>query len=495
MKPSDQDVIFHIATRRKKEAASSSATNRPTGTVSSGRGGGDRIFELAPYALFIGAIVFLSFVAGSVATVARISPTDLVRDAYRAGMALYSKYTDYQDPLLTDLWAPARTIQRGTTVYDPHNAYDGLTLYTSGYASQALLIDMQGRVVHQWQRAFSTVWDPSAAVRHPAPDVRTTLRKAHLFPNGDLLAIHIGAGDSPYGYGMVRLDRDSNVIWKNLDHFHHDFDLGPDGRIFGLTHTYRSEMPEGLTHLHLPVLEDHLAIISPEGETLKKISLLDAVNRSEFRRLLWLIPAASLADPLHANAVDVLDPDSAARLGAKVPVASAGQVLLSFRELAGGTIALLDVVTEKIVWTLRGPWISHHDPDILPNGNILLFDNRGHYGPGGASRVLEVDPGNGRIVWQYAGDAGRRFESLIRSDQQRLPNGNTLITESDGGRLLEVTAGGRIVWEYINPVRDSEGRDRIPIVNWAQRIDPQNLQAEFQAGFRKKIIAKEDTRR
>ena len=33
---------------------------------------------------------------------------------------------------------------------------------------------------------------------------------------------------------------------------------------------------------------------------------------------------------------------------------------------------------------------------------------------------------------------------------QRLPNGNTLITESDAGRVFEVTEGGDIVWEFVN---------------------------------------------
>ena len=34
-----------------------------------------------------------------------------------------------------------------------------------------------------------------------------------------------------------------------------------------------------------------------------------------------------------------------------------------------------------------------------------------------------------------------------------MPNGNTLITEGSGGRLIEVTAEHEIVWEYINPYK------------------------------------------
>ena len=44
-----------------------------------------------------------------------------------------------------------------------------------------------------------------------------------------------------------------------------------------------------------------------------------------------------------------------------------------------------------------------------------------------------------------------RFFSWNVSGAQRLPNGNTLITEGAPGRAFEVTVDGEIVWEYINP--------------------------------------------
>ncbi|MDP9141853.1 MAG: arylsulfotransferase family protein, partial [Pseudomonadota bacterium] len=81
---------------------------------------------------------------------------------------------------------------------------------------------------------------------------------------------------------------------------------------------------------------------------------------------------------------------------------------------------------------------------------------------------------------RYAGTADHPLESIIRSSQQRLANGNTLITESDGGRLLEVSAAGDIVWEYVNPVRAGDADVLIPIVSSAQRISPEALEPEFR---------------
>jgi hypothetical protein len=178
-------------------------------------------------------------------------------------------------------------------------------------------------------------------------------------------------------------------------------------------------------------------------------------------------------DYFHTNSIDLLEPAAAGALmpGARQPV------LLSMREL--GAIGILDLAEERFGWALRGAWVGQHDPDLLANGNLLLFDNYGHYGAGGISRVIEFDPRSLGIVWQYTGDDAHPFYSGVRSAQQRLANGNTLITESEGGRLFEVAPDGEIVWEYLNPVRGGEAGEHVAVVSWGQRIDPATLDADF----------------
>lgn len=446
-----------------------------------------RLSRAMPLIGFLLALTFLSFVGGVLAAVANIYPAGYVRDAYRAGVALYEKRTRTHEQFSTDLWSKARGPERGVTIHDRSKSQPGLTLYTSGHAPKAMLMDLDGTVVHEWTQLYSEIWDDTAGPGDPVPDNQIYFRKAQVFPNGDLLAIYDGVGDSPHGYGIIKLDRDSQLLWKNLDHFHHSFSMGEDGRIYGLTHGFRSHEPvtpagHRVDHFPLPFMDDFLVVLSPDGEVLKSISLVDAINNSVYRRLLWRVPSYSLEDPLHTNDVDVLDRESAAWLAQKVPEAREGQVLLSFRELATGTIALLDPDREEIVWALHGPWLSHHDPDVLPNGNLLVFDNRGHFGSGGQSRVIEVDSATGGVVWAYTGDAENPFDSPIRAEQELLSNGNVLITEAGPGRLLEVTRQGRIVWEYINPVRGGDDDELIPTVSWAQRIDPgEYFDGEFHA--------------
>lgn len=153
-------------------------------------------------------------------------------------------------------------------------------------------------------------------------------------------------------------------------------------------------------------------------------------------------------------------------------------------------IFIISKKTGEIVWKLGpdyskgkaaeiGQIIGQHHAHIIPKGlpgegNILLYDNGGKAGygmptptaPSGMlncrrdhSRILELDPVSLEIVWQCRpSDLGYlqpfqsdKFYSIFGSSAQRLPNGNTLITEAADGRIIEITKDYEIVWEYISP--------------------------------------------
>jgi len=142
-------------------------------------------------------------------------------------------------------------------------------------------------------------------------------------------------------------------------------------------------------------------------------------------------------------------------------------------------------VCHRVPWGVAaGRWLAQHDPDVLPSGNILLYDNLGNFGEGGRSRILEVDPRSGAEVWSYTGNPEQTFESDARGAQERLPNGNTLISETAGGRIFEVTPDRRIVWEFLNPERaedpETPGQKIVPIVSWGQRIPYDYLVTDFR---------------
>ena len=103
---------------------------------------------------------------------------------------------------------------------------------------------------------------------------------------------------------------------------------------------------------------------------------------------------------------------------------------------------------------------QQHDANMLPNGNILIFDN----GPirrfmgSSFSRVIEVDPSTNTIVWEYQDAVPLNFFSPNISGARRLPNDNTLVTEGRFGRMFQVTPEKQVVWEYVNPYFGADER-------------------------------------
>lgn len=428
--------------------------------------------------LFALALTFIGVVLGAFLVLSDAPPTGTLRNAYLAGQSLAESVRADDDIYQTDLWRPTRRTARGVSRHDPGRAFPGYTLYTSGHAQQALLVDMEGRVRHRWRLPFDRIWDESAKIQDPRPRPFVYMDRARVLPDGSLIAIYTGAGSSPWGYGMVKMDADSRPIWKYLEQAHHDFDIAPNGDIYLLTHEIRDDRIRKRPQLRAPRIDDFLVVLDADGRPKRKIPLLKTLAESRYAQLLDTIPGFAFdgkGDFLHTNTVEILRGPGVAHFAH----GKAGDVLLSFRDL--GLIAVLDPRTAQYTWMLRGSWIGQHAPTLLDDGRILMFDNFGHFGPGGRSRVIEIDPDTAGVVWQYAGSEALPLDSKIRSAQQRLANGNTLITESDGGRLLEVTRSGEVVWEYLNPARGGRDGKYTAVVSGGLRVPADSFNARFRA--------------
>jgi hypothetical protein len=236
---------------------------------------------------------------------------------------------------------------------------------------------------------------------------------------------------------------------------------------------------DGFPQMPRTILTDYAVHLSGEAKQLQRIDLLEALAESEYREMAEMFDQKSSNPASGQTAWDLLHTNAITRIGEDFAehhaFARAGQLLVSFRGL--DAVALVDPDKERVVWASRGWWWNQHDPDPLPNGNILVFDNHGHGGLGGASRIVEFDPSTHAIVWAYAGSDDKPFWSRRRGTQQHLPNGNVLITSTEEGRLFEVTRAGKIVWNFQNPIRrtNDEGTEFVGIVNSGRRYSPEQL--------------------
>ncbi len=317
---------------------------------------------------------------------------------------------------------PAR---RGVLKLERDEAFPGYTLYTWSEGPAAILVDLDGNVVHGWSSPGFKSW-----------------ARAHVFDNGDLLVITIG-----YPH-LMKLNSRSELIWEWNKAAHHDFDILADGTIAVLVQetASRPHMRGGESFLANSVI-----LLTPDATPTRRVSILEALERSEsYSDWLDEHPLPDDRDPFHANSVEIFYRDG--RMFA----------LVSLRNI--DTVATVDMESREVVWATTGPWHKQHEAQFVGD-NLLLFDN---LGLGEQSRVLEFDMETFDIVWSFT-EPG--FFTKRAGAQQRLPNGNTLMTESDNGRLLEVTREGRVVWEYINPVSTVvEGEEVVLGIARAERL-------------------------
>src|SRR5690606_34311039 len=106
----------------------------------------------------------------------------------------------------------------GVRAWDRARAQPGWNLYVSGHAPEARLIGMDGRLLHRWRIPFAEAF-PEAT-----PNIESGFfRRAHLLANGDLLAIF-------QGFGLLRLDAASNLVWRYPAALFNDLWVSPDGQ-------------------------------------------------------------------------------------------------------------------------------------------------------------------------------------------------------------------------------------------------------------------------
>ena len=326
-------------------------------------------------------------------------------------------------------------------IRDPDRIAPGYTLYASCASCRADLIDSTGRSIRSWAGTGCRRWS-----------------RAKLLSDGDLLVVEMADAKPEVGNAghLLRMSWDGRLRWKRAIQAHHDVTEAPDGTIVALVRR-RERVPEVSPDRDL--LVESIAILDPDGAVLREHGLYDMLRASTdvfpLERALGRARSAGAGtakpiDLTHANAVAVISggPDEP-----RHPAFRAGRVLVTMRKLH--SVGVFDLEAGRLLWAwgadeLEGP----HEASFLANGHVLIFDNgtRRKW-----SRVVEVDPGTGAIVWEYRDAIPGALYTQARGSAQRLANGNTIVESSNQGYALEVTREGDTVWKFRNP---HTGRER-----------------------------------
>ena len=300
------------------------------------------------------------------------------------------------------------------------------------------LLNLDGEEVHHWQLP-----DPPGLYGYLLPN-------GNLFYGGKLRDAEWDRFQSwkRFKVGvMMEVDWAGNVIWEHRDKDHH--------------HDARRTSSGGAIYLTVELMDRALSekvkggnpITGENGMWADVIVEVDSTGKR-----VWEWHAAEHLD-LERDIITFNDSRDEWSHGNTVVPLDDNRVMFSFRNIS--TVGIIDKSTGEIIWRLGGEILAQqHDPSLLANGNVLVYDNGSHSAHHALpfSRVVEVDPKTNRIVWEYADNPAYNFFSPYISGARRLPNGNTLITEGMFGRMFQVTPEGDVVWEYINPhfYKDSE---------------------------------------
>lgn len=340
----------------------------------------------------------------------------------------------------------ADTTLEGVVTLDATRVQPGYRLYVSAKDCVAELIDVEGRVVRRWSEGWRCYnWSNAELGADGALLVPTRITRRFWDRPSD--------GETHHLRQLLRYGFDGRERMRSKVPVHHDTERQPDSSIVALT-AHRRQLPS--VRKGAWVLDNGLVWLNAEGELVRELSLHDVLAENDIGFRFSRVGATvnedgeRLIDLLHANAVEVFDrPALAERHALYAP----GNILVTVRHQ--DAVVILDPAREALVWAWgRGELEGPHDAQLLDNGHLLIFDNgmERH-----RSRVVEVDPVSREVVWTYDPQGESAFFTRGRGSAQRLPNGNTLLADSNNGEAREVTPEGEIVWRFYNPRYDSDG--------------------------------------
>jgi hypothetical protein len=361
-----------------------------------------------------------------------------------------------------DFLQPSRKPGAGVTVNE--RAEDEKLVLLAGFfngGNELRLIRRDGSAVARWPLGFSRHFPDSSHLRErPATDLNVDLHGALINPDGSIVV--------NYEYsGMVKLTRCNQTVWALAHPTHHSIEAAETGgywvagRRFLSGADLKEFSPFNRMHTGNTFNDDLILRVTEDGAVARQMSvarilydngleaLMTSGEYSHFPGGIWDL------ELVHLNKIGELSSSIAHAFQGF----EAGDLVISLR--AQNLVLVIDPDDWRVKWHQTGPWLRQHDPEFNPDGTITVFNNNTYefellegllsnpVTPQ-VSNITKISPATGRTEVVYGGRKGEEFLSVLRGKHDPTPEGGFLITEHEAGRVFEVDAQGRIVWEYIN---------------------------------------------
>ena len=292
-------------------------------------------------------------------------------------------------------------------INNTEKTYQVATIFAdTSYSTQKIVeVDMQGNIIWEYLKPNS-LYQGKSGKRYGLNDVE-------LLNNGNIL-FNIQL------VGAYEINRLGDIVWQHLDsQMSHDVDRLENGN----TLYTQGWVDKG---------EDHVVEVDRNGNMVWSWNGLKQYNKKPFSKI-------NRGGWIHANSVTRM---------------KNGNTVVSLRNF-NRLVELNnngDIVNERFFGGVKGKKLKKklgpHDPEILPNKNILVPLTA-------VNKVIEIKPGMGK-VWQYSHPKGKKPSVSIR-DANRLPNGNTLLTQYNS--IIELDKHNNVVWKLTIPTINRSKKD------------------------------------
>ena len=307
------------------------------------------------------------------------------------------------------------------------------------------LVDLSTlKTVFTWRPAYEHLFDeheanPDYYFNKPFRVDHFRIHQPIAFDDGDILVKDMY---SPLG----RFDACGNLLWSLGVVAHHANEPGLDNTVW----SPGVMVPVSVEVFPPDYFDDTIMQFSADGKLLFERSMTDLLMSKGYA---YLVLGMSIdwksKDLLHVNDVQPVLTDG--RYWKK------GDVFVSMKNKS--TVLLYRPSTDEIVWLKTGPWSFQHDVDILSDGRIGIFDNRGiqrFFGPSlwDTNRILIYDFDTDTVASPYE-DAMRKADvrNTVEGLFTMLPDGRYMVEESNWGRIMFFDQAG-LQLEYINRAND-----------------------------------------
>ena len=327
------------------------------------------------------------------------------------------------------------------------------------------IVDLNNfKVIHTYKHDISEINDQVTntedfpKIKIDNAPIRFEYNHPLLFSDGSL----VGDGDwSP----LYKINFCSNLEWINDEEkFHHSKMLDHEGNIWVPGHI--KPKSQYVKKYSLKNYEDISIIkINTDGKILFNKSVIEILIENNIAINQYKIDQSN---PIHLNDIEPALSDT--------QYWKKGDVFLSLKNQS--SIIHYRPNTNKVINYISGPFSEQHDPDIISDKEISIFNNNNFLVNNEHSEV---------VIYNYE---TKRFRKLF-NDQFKKNNiktitmglshifkdGSLMVEEQNHGRIILFNNKGEKEWEFVNIDKNGE----IGTVRWSRIIEDELFIKQFKS--------------